>query len=103
MMERCSALVPHCELTKGTRNILHMWKENGEEISKQLLDQSSRQEQDRSTKKANIESNGDTSTTKYDHKTIKTNGHRMKDAESKLEEGSSFDDFLKFLYDTPSK
>ena len=40
LAERCNALIPQCELTKGTRRILRMWKRDGMAWTEDLVNQS---------------------------------------------------------------
>ena len=40
LAERCNALIPQCELTKGTRRILRMWKRDGMAWTDELVKQS---------------------------------------------------------------
>lgn len=44
LTERCSALVPQCELSQGTKHILHLWKQNGEDFTKNLVEKSIRED-----------------------------------------------------------
>lgn len=37
LTERCSALVPGCQLTEGARDIVRQWKEHGEAFTQQLI------------------------------------------------------------------
>lgn len=46
LTERCSALVPDCQLTEGARDIVRQWKEQGEAFTQQLIDESNRQDDD---------------------------------------------------------
>lgn len=66
LTERCSALVPDCDLTKGTQRIVSMWKQSGEEFTSQLIEQTMNKDErkeapqkDNAENKATSKSNGD--------------------------------------------
>ena len=40
LAERCNALIPQCEVTKGTRRVLRMWKRDGKAWTDDLVKQS---------------------------------------------------------------
>lgn len=44
LAERCNALIPQCQLTKGTRRILRLWKKDGKEWTDKIIEQSRKAE-----------------------------------------------------------
>lgn len=45
LAERCDHIIPQCELTKGTRRILRMWKKDGKEWTDNIVEQSLKAEE----------------------------------------------------------
>ena len=55
LAERCSTLVPHCELAEGARQIVCKWKESGEAFTAQLIQQSAVEDFERSSNNNNLD------------------------------------------------
>ena len=45
LAERCSTLVPHCQLAEGARKIVQKWKKGGEAFTQHLIKQSAMEKQ----------------------------------------------------------
>ena len=80
LTQRCSALVPDCQLTEGARDIVRQWKEQGEEFTQRLIDKSNVKDD------GNVETSSELKPTKDNETSTKSNweSRSLKRAPSRL-------------------